>query len=96
MFFYTQEVEDNDLKDLKPNILSWLDVLIKSNDLSERNRCYYEIRNILHSDTLSGNLQHNHQIINQLIHKYKPKEPAASNVHNNSPYNVSVGFTRKL
>lgn len=81
------EQEDNE------NMLEWLDTLTSTTEQGEIDRCFNEIKNMLYSDNIKEH-KYNHEFINTLIDKHKPKIPLASNIDPADQYSVAVGFTK--
>tara|TARA_Y100000389_G_C17293736_1_gene429366 strand:+ start:381 stop:758 length:378 start_codon:yes stop_codon:yes gene_type:complete len=95
LFFYsdnkvvdTQTIYEND-----KNILVWLESLTSAKEQNEIDRCFNEVQNILHSDSMTEN-KLNHEFISTIVDKYKPQIPLASNIDPADPYSIAVGFTK--
>lgn len=85
------------LMDLDGNMIEWLDCLVRAKDDDERDRCYNEISNMLHSKALSNDLSSKgmskgHQTVLRLLQKYKPKYPIPQAVLSEPQYDISVGY----
>ncbi len=97
LYFYydttSKNTQNDEMGDIHPELLSWLDILTTTTNREEKDRCFNEIQNMLYSDGIKEQ-KYNHELIRTLIDQYKPTEPLALNIDNADQYAISVGFTK--
>ena len=83
--------------DLDGNMIEWLDCLLRAENEDERNRCYNEISNMLHSKALTSDLSSKrlskeYYTVYMLLKKFKPKYPIPHTMLSNPQYDISGGY----
>ena len=96
LLIYMNNTNQNkiDKKNIHVQIVPWINQLTSSKNQDEIDRCYNIIRNYLFSSALSSPIDSDLMDIHNMIRKYKPNAPYASNIDKAEPYDISVGFRK--
>ena len=96
LLIYMNNTNQNKInkKNIHAQIVPWINQLKTAKNQDEIDRCYNIIRNYLFSNALSSPGDSDLMDIHNMIGKYKPITPYASNIDKAEPYDISVGFRK--